>query len=332
MRASIRDVAEHAGVSPVTVSNVLRGRTGRASMATRSRVLKAAKTLRYAPVAGPATQKRHVETRVIGLIFDGAPLEGLWGMPAFWGMREAAVERDYDLLTMLRVRPDWMLDQEELQFLDRRSDGFIFIAPYNRYQMLEVLVSHQLPSVACFTTDVPESVPVIVLDDFGAMQQSVQHLIAHGHQRILHLTTDFKRSDFAERQRGYEQTMRQAGLQPVVLADETLKTTNSADTFLRTIRQHRITAVACSSDGWAAYVLKVAQANGIRIPEDLSVVGMDDVAESEKYGLTSIRFSCEEMGRRAMEVIVDLIQGGDGKSVNRVIPVKLVERSSVATL
>jgi DNA-binding LacI/PurR family transcriptional regulator len=332
MRTSIRDVAEQAGVSAVTVSNVLRGRPGRASAATRARVLKAAKKLRYAPVSQPVTQKRHVETRVIGLVFDGTPLEGLWGMPTFWGMREAAVEHDYDLLTMLRVRPDWMMDQEELQFLDRRSDGFIFIAPGNRYQTLEVLVKHKLPVVACFTNDVPEEVPAIMLDNAGAMHQAVDHLIARGHQRILFLTASMDRSDFKTRQSGFEEAMNQAGLLPKVLLVRDLQEPGCEEKLVTTLARQQITAVVCATDTLAYAVWDVMENKGRSVPQDLSIIGMDDLAESAQRGLTSIRYSCEEVGRRTIEAIVSLMQGGVAKSMNSVVPVELVERASVASL
>lgn len=330
MRASIRDVAEHAGVSPVTVSNVLRGRDGRASSATRARVLRSARALRYVPVAGPATQKRHVETRVLGLVFDGTPLEGLWGLPTFWGMREAAIKHDYDLLTMLRVRPDWMVDQEELQFLDRRSDGFIFIAPVNRYQTLETLVKHKLPVVACFTNDVPADVPAVMLDNADAMRQAVRHLIENGHERILFFTAQAERSDFTERQRGFEETMGEAGLVPEVLCVQDIPEATYKKLITASIKHQRITAVVCATDTLAYAVWNIVHDIGMRVPEDISLIGMDDLKGSAGRGLTSIRYSCEEVGRRTIEAIVGLMQGGVAKSVSSIVPVELVQRSSVA--
>lgn len=173
----------------MTVSRVLSDRSHTVAEETRQRVMQVVRELEYVPVGQPATQSRHVETRILGLIFDGTPFEGLWGLPTFLGLREAAMAHNYDLLTLLRVRPDWMLDQEELQFLDRRNDGFVFIAPEGRYSTIETLVRHQLPVVACYIADVPEGVPTIVLDNAGAMRMAVEHLVGQGHQRILHLTS-----------------------------------------------------------------------------------------------------------------------------------------------
>lgn len=330
MRASIRDVAEHAGVSPVTVSNVLRGRDGRASSATRARVLRSARALRYVPVAGPATQKRHVETRVLGLVFDGTPLDGLWGLPTFWGMREAAIKHDYDLLTMLRVRPDWMVDQEELQFLDRRSDGFIFIAPEKRFETLETLVEHKLPVVACFTNDVPAEVPAVMLDNVDAMRQATRHFIDNGHERILFLTAQAGRSDFTERKQGFEETMNQARLAAKVLCVQDIPESARKKLIATMLKCEKITAVVCATDTLAYYVWDIAHDIGMRVPEDISLIGMDDLKASVGRGLTSIRYSCEEVGRRSIEAIVGLMRGGVAQSMNSIVPVELVERSSVA--
>src|SRR5687768_13962103 len=129
MRASLRHVAERAQVSRVTASNVVRGRYEQMSEETRERVLEAMRELNYAPIAQPTMQSRHVETRIIGLVFDNIEPEDYWGTLTFRGLRDAAQHHGYDLLTILRAPARWMPNPEELRFLDRRSDGFIFIVP-----------------------------------------------------------------------------------------------------------------------------------------------------------------------------------------------------------
>src|SRR5690349_20383217 len=117
-RTSIRQVAERAGVSRMTVSNVIHGRSSKVSPETCERVLQAIRELEYTPVAQPAMQSRHVETRIIGLIFDSIEPEDYWGTMTFRGLRDAAKTHGYDLLTILRAPERWMLDREELNFLD----------------------------------------------------------------------------------------------------------------------------------------------------------------------------------------------------------------------
>jgi len=316
----------------MTVSRVLNGATQGFSEETRQRVLEAVRELEYVPVAQPMIHNRHIETRILGLVFDGTPFEGSWGLPTFLGLRQAAIRHNYDLLTLLQTKPDWMLGQEEFQFLDRRSDGLIFITPINRYQTLQSLAEHQVPAVVCFTNDAPESVPAVVLDDYGAMRQAVQHLTAHGHERILHLTLSLPRSDFRERRRGFDETMKVARLKPLVMSmNDDAEGDIAADVaaaLLQKIRRHRITAIACSCDKLAYWVQDIALANGLKIPHDLSLTGMDDQVESIKRGLTSIHFSSEEVGRQALETVVQMIQGKH-PPLKSVLPVELVKRASV---
>lgn len=145
-RVSIRQVTERAGVSRMTVSNVMHGRSGKVSLATIERVLAVVRELEYAPVPQPTTQGRAVETRIIGLVFDTIAIDDVWGLPTYRGMCEGAQAHSYDLLTMLRAPADWMLDSHELHFLDRRSDGLVFLVPKERTRALETLVQHRIPA------------------------------------------------------------------------------------------------------------------------------------------------------------------------------------------
>jgi LacI family transcriptional regulator len=315
----------------MTVSRVLNDRNG-GSVAeeTRQRVLQAVRELDYIPVAQPAMQSRHIETRIVGLVFDGTEFEGLWGLPTFLGLREAAIKHGYDLLTILRQPPEWALDHEELRFLDRRTDGLIFIVPKQREKVFKTLLREKIPVVSCFIDGVPRGVPSVTIDNFGAMQLATQHLIGCGHRRILHLTIGDTRSDFAERRSGYENAMRAARLKPLVYSGSDFPDETFAVKFVQTIRRHRITAIACASDGLAHLAWDYAALNNLKIPGDLSIVGMDNLNKAAERGLTSIRFSCEEIGRRAFESIIQLIQGGQTPIKDSVIPIELVQRSSVA--
>lgn len=328
-RSSIRDVAERAGVSAVTVSNVLRGRSSRASVETRDRVLAAARALNYVPVAQPATQSRKTRTQVIGLIFDQVSIKDMWGFPTFLGLQAAGVEHGYDLLTVLRAQPEWMPEAEDIRFLDRRTDGFIFVVPLDRYAVLETLVQHDIPAVACFTNEAPAGVAIVMLDNAEAMRLTVNHLIDHGHRRILFANRNIERGDFRQRSEGYHEAMKKAGLEPLVLEGVDLDD-NSCPGLLETIRQHGVTAVACSSDATALQVWGIARAKGWNVPQDLSITGMDDLPEVAGLGLTTVRFSCEEIGLAAVEAIMRMGQGATAAECSKSVPVELVVRQSVA--
>src|SRR5689334_14129267 len=112
MRPSLRQIAERAGVSSQTVSNVLNNRNSRTSEETRQRVLCAVRELNYIPIRRPAMQNRHVETRAIGLVFLDEmkflqDLRERLGWHTFAGMRDRARHHQYDLLLLFRAQTDW---------------------------------------------------------------------------------------------------------------------------------------------------------------------------------------------------------------------------------
>lgn len=332
-RASIRDVALRAGVSPVTVSNVLRGRAGRASEATRGRVLEAARVLRYAPVAQPTIQRRHVQTNIIGLVFDQIAIEDYWGAATYCGLRDGAIERNYDLLTLLRARPNWMVDAEELSFLDRRSDGFIFVGPRGRNAVLQTLVEHRIPVMTCYVHNVPEGVSTVDIDNADAMMQAVEHLAANGHQRVLHLAGPQVRDDFEQRRLGFQIGAKKHRVQPFCMALESGGDTTWEQKILPFIKRHKITAVACASDNMALDLWRIARENGMEVPRQLSIMGMDDLPSARERGLTSINFSGAEVGLIAAKTLLKRIDREEDQPFqheHHIVPVHLVSRNSVA--
>lgn len=311
----------------MTVSNVMNGRSGKVSPETLERVLGVVRELEYVPVPQPARQSRHVETRVIGLLFDAIDLEDIWGFEAYQGMRRGARELEYDLLTLLRPQTGVHFEREKLAFLDRRSDGFIFLVPHDRYQVLEMLVAHNIPAVTCFTNDVPDGVASVVLDNARAMQLAAQHLIDQGHTKIGHLCGRLNRSDFRHRYQGYEETMKAAGLKTLAIPTMDLPEEQWLGEVTRLVRSGKMTGLTCMSDGRA---LRVMEECGLDIPGELSIVGMDDLAQVASVGLTSISISSEAIGYEAIHAVVEMMQGKDARECSRVVPVELVERASVA--
>lgn len=93
------------------------------------------------PVAQPAFQGRHVETKVIGIVFDQIDMgQHYSAIHAYLGLREGAIRYGYDLLMLLKPQPEWAAEQYAFQFLDRRSDGFIFVAPLDRHAVMSTRI------------------------------------------------------------------------------------------------------------------------------------------------------------------------------------------------
>ena len=344
-RSSIRQVAARAGVSPMTVSNVLRNRAEKMGEETRRRVLEAIHDLDYVPVRS-AAQNRHVMTHAIGVVFLWE-MEDFVGYPTFFGMCGRARRLDHDLTIFLRSEPDWVKPGTEAQFLDRRCDGFIFVGD-NRREVSDVLIRHGVPVVECFSVHPAPGAARILSDNASVMRQAVQCLAGMGHRRIAHLAGPPSNTEAVQRREGYRDAMRGSGLSGhadcIVQADTWgdfwgfgegggdagLLTRPFVEAALRLVAEEGVTAVICANDLFALALWRAAEEQGLRVPEDLSITGMDNITEGALRGLTSIAQPFEQIGQAAVDAVLALLKGADAADVSRVLPVKLVQRASVA--
>jgi DNA-binding LacI/PurR family transcriptional regulator len=151
MRADIRQVAERAGVSRTTISNVLLERQHLVGPEKRQLVLQAVREMNYVPVR-PMLQNRHSKTRVMALVL-GDPNKVRWDFHsiAYSGLCEGAVRHGYDVLTLLRPDPQWATDRRELGLLDRRGEDNAITAPdAGMNATFEALSRDDIPAVACY--------------------------------------------------------------------------------------------------------------------------------------------------------------------------------------
>ena len=328
----MRQVAEHAGVSQVTVTNVLRGRKGRTSEETRARVIQSVHELGYMPIAQLGSQRHHVETRVIGISIDQVVLgQDYSAMHIYRGLSKAAARHGFDLLMMLQPLPEWAPNIEEVQFLDRRNDGFIFVAPLKRRKVLQVLIDNHIPTVACFSEDVPDGVGWVTGNNKNFVRQALQHLVGYGHRRIAFLDGFQDNSDVRRRGEYFDEVAQELGLDEVKrFAAPCRPGLGSNSPALDSILAWGATAVICSNDGYALDLWSLADVRGLRVPQDLSIVGIDGCPEATAGGLTTVEFDFAEVASVAVDCWVALVQGGDWREQRRYVPGTLVERRSVA--
>ena len=339
MRTSLRQIAERAGVSPQTVSNVLNNRAGRVSAETRQRVVAAIEDLEYIPIRRPAMQNRHVETHAIGVAFmdDQKFLQDTrerLGLYTFAGMRDRARKRAYDLLLLFHSRSEWFEAGAERRFLDRRYDGIIFVGQCPT-ALLESLAKHQLPTVVCYSPDTPPGVASVLVDNAAAMRLAVDHLIQHGHERIAHLAGPRWSREAAERRDHYRDAMRERGrpecAHRIVQGDTWGGHLEETRPLADAILDMGVTGIVCGNDFLALDLMQIARKCKLRVPADLSVIGMDNLEEGMAVGLTSIVNPFYQIGSQAVDALLFLLQGGDYRQASRRISVELVSRRSVGT-
>ncbi|MEO5654139.1 MAG: LacI family DNA-binding transcriptional regulator [Marmoricola sp.] len=305
----IHDVAAAAGLSTATVSRALRGLAG-VSEATRQRVLDAAVALNYVPsraAAGLASGK----TRTVAVV---VPHVTRWYFATVvQGAEEVFRREGYDLLLFnLGGDPEARHRVLQTHQLTKRADALLILG-LQPTEAEKIWLRDHAPPVALVGASVPEW-PSVRIDDAAAAATAVLHLLELGHRRIAFVGGDLDEAlDFATpraRRYGYRSTLATAGIVPDPALEQvglfTIAGGVEAGKRLLALSDPP-TAVFCASDEMAIGVLRSAQLAGLRVPEDLSVVGIDDHEMAEFLDLTTVAQPVLEQGRRAARQVLDLL-------------------------
>ena len=339
-RPTINDVAARANVSRSTVSNYLNDK-GRMSEATRASVRAAMEDLHFTPSALVRAIHRR-RTHILGvLIFGLSHLDRNVGralpLRVLAGISEAADTAGYNLL-LYTGWPNHSERHPTLEFLDGHIDGLIWVAPGMDAPMLARLADAALPVVALLTRHVPDGIGFVNADNVGGTAALVAHLAALGHRRIAWLgSADAANSNFHDRREGYRRGMAAAGLAQEPALELTRDWTR--DTFSQALESWLAlpdppTAVVATDDDWAAAVTRAIQARGLRVPEDLAVVGFNDVPDAQGIGggLTTVRQPFRQMGQLAVEQLLNLIAGTAAADCRLTLPTEVIVRPSTAPI
>jgi len=307
------DVAQAAGVSHQTVSRVLNDHPN-VKPATRERVLAAIRELGYRPnVAARALVTRR--TRTLGVISFNTTLYGPASM--LYGIEQAAKDLDYFVavaaLSALDRRS--VLDAVE-RLRDQAVEGMIVIAPQNSAVSALSQVRSDIPLVAvgCGTHAALSSVAV---DNETGAERATSFLLDLGHRTVHHVAGPRSWLDAQEREAGWRGTLIARGApvpEPIYGGDWTARSGfELGRELVNRIRDEvdPVTAVFCANDHTALGLLRAVQQAGIKVPEELSIIGFDDIPEAEYFGppLTTIRQDFDEVGRRALATVIDLVNG-----------------------
>jgi LacI family repressor for deo operon, udp, cdd, tsx, nupC, and nupG len=328
----IKDVAREVEMSTATVSRALRDLPG-VSEETRVRVRETARRLGYVPspsAAGLASG----QTRTVAVI---VPFVSRWFYAAVvQGAEEVLRERGYDLLLYnLAGDPSARHRVFETNLLTKRVDAVLVLSLRPSTDELARLRKLGRP-VTIIGADIPGWATVRI-DDEHAARTATQHLLDLGHTRIGYLggsmndVLDFTAP--AARLAGYRATMTRAGLpyDTSLEADGefTIAGGSSAARGLLD-RDDRPTAIFCASDEMAMGVLRTARELGVRVPEDLSVIGIDDHEMAEFFDLTTVAQPVHEEGQVAARQVLAALRHDDWTPEQVLLPTHLVVRATTA--
>lgn len=323
-------MARVAGVSVATVSRALRG-LDRVSPETRRRVLEVAEQLHY--VASPtATSLASGRTRVVAVV---APFLTRWFFATLVSAIEKTLRQQGHHVLLFDLEDDTYDARLPLtqNMLWKRVDGVITLnipmtddelALVDRLGLPLVAIGSAVPGRAC-----------VRIDDTATMRTAVRHLLDLGHHRIgyigavpqnvAHIQTP------QDRLSAFRATLVEAGLEVVddwILGSDWTAEAAARDSALLLTSEHRPTAIVAASDEMAIGVRESARRLGLRVPEDLSVVGVDDYVLSGVLGLTTVRQDVAEQGREAADLLLRMLLDGEESTAEVVLPTELVVRES----
>lgn len=334
MPATIRDVAKRAGVGVATVSRALNN-SGLVSASARERVLRAVEELDYVP--NPTARRLS-----LGRTFTVAVIVPFFTRPSFVerlrGIDSVFADSPYDMIVFnvetVQKRDKYLAEVPRPD----RADGAIIITLTPNDQEVAAFHAAQMPVILVDTHH--DGLPSVMEDSVLGGRLATEYLIGLGHRRIAYVSDvldDVFSSTAASllRYQGYTSALQAAGL---AVRPEYLKHgRHGRDEAHRCAAEllalaERPTAIFAASDTQAIGVLEAAQAAGLRVPDDVSVIGYDDLEVAGYLGLTTIRQSLFESGRRGASMLIDALDGRLHGAARVAMPVELVVRNSCCAI
>lgn len=331
---TLRDVARLAGVHPGTVSRALNEETRPlVNEATARRVLEAAERLRYRPnpiARGLKTNR----SRTVGVI-----------VPDLLNPLFAAIVRGIEArldragYTLLITNTDNDPDRERTQFeamLARQVDGFITATAQRDHRLITEVVGPDAKVVLVNRRADDNALPAVAVDDDRGVRLAVAHLVELGHRHIAHLSGPHRLSTGIRRQQGFVAAMADRGFD----ADPKLLDTADAFTEAEGARVCRdligrgvpFTAIVAGNDLMALGCLDALDEVGLRCPEDVSIVGFNDIPFAGRFRppLTTIRIPHYQLGATSGGLLLDMLNGEDVGRRQILLDPELVTRESTA--
>ena len=333
-KVTIADVAREAGVSKGLVSFALNDRPG-VSAESRVRILEIAERLGWTP----SLRARSLSTRrsfALGLVIARDP--EVLGSDPFFPSFIAGVETvlaPQGLALVLSVVPDEKTEMRTYRSLvsDGRVDGVFLSDLRHNDPRIPLLQELGLPAVTLGRPDTESPFPCISVDDTPGVAETVRYLVSLGHRRIAHVAGSPALLHGSRRRAAFDTALREAGLPAGQSIETDFSVAAGADAARRLLTQDSPpTAIVFANDPMAIAGLGVAHELGLRVPDDVSITGFDDI-DFTRYvypALTTVRTAPSDWGRAAGRTLLDLMEHGTAPDVD--LPAgRLVIRGSAGT-
>ncbi|QEO16066.1 LacI family DNA-binding transcriptional regulator [Agromyces intestinalis] len=321
------DVAREAGVSGQTVSRVANGRDN-VDAETRERVLDAMQKVGYRPNSA-ARALRSGRFHSIGVIMF--TLSSFGNMRTLDAIAEAAAASGYSITLIPVAHPTQGEVSGAMRRLSEEAvDGIIIIVEVHLLDERDVVLPAELPVVVVDST-AGDRYPVVDTDQAHGARLATEHLLALGHRTVHHVGGPERSYSATHRREAWEATLREHGAEvpPPLVGDWSSESGHAHGLALAS--DPDVTAIFAANDQMALGVLRALHESGRRVPEDVSVVGFDDMEEARSYWppLTTVRQFFDEVGRRSVEALLHEVESGERRA-SALVRTALVVRESTA--
>jgi DNA-binding LacI/PurR family transcriptional regulator len=332
MAVTLKKICEEAGVSKATVSRVLNNHP-LVSKETREKVQEVIKRLNFTPNA-LARNLSLQRTDTIGVLFP-------WIFSGFFstvllGIDSAAREFNYHVITSLSHDEEDENSMALSLLSERRIDGLILMAPSLPNEKIQEIKNLGIPFVV-LQREIPDpEVSFVSVDNKDGGYKATQHLIGLGHRRIMAIAGPEASQDSGRRQEGYCQALHEAGI--AFDPNLVIRSEFNKETALPSFEHFRQRfpmpdAIFCFNDDIALGLIKFLRTIGVKVPDDVAVVGFDGIEFTDFAELSTIATPMKEMGEQAVRLLVKQLENKEKRITEQwLLKGSLIERSSTLGL
>ena len=338
-RVTLSDIAEESAVSLTTVSLVLRNKSGSGiPVETRQRVLDTARELGYR--IKPSLEARQAVNQ-LGILLrareDDLPLTNPFYSTIFAGIEAACRQNRFNLLSATLPVNDDNYPLEIPRLLDgEHIDGLLLVGTFVDRTLDHILGEKSVPTVLVDAYSESAAYDAVVTENYQGAHQAVSYLIEHGHRHIG-IVGSLPRAypSIRERRRAYVEALQEHDITTAYFADCHLRRDEALVATARLLQQNpHITALFGVNDDVAIAAMHAAQALGKQVPQDISVIGFDDIdlAHLTIPTLTTMQVDKISLGRTAVQTLINRVQAPDSPRVTVALRTRLIERQSVRNI
>ncbi|MDO6687938.1 MULTISPECIES: LacI family DNA-binding transcriptional regulator [unclassified Agarivorans] len=321
---TIKDVAKLAGVSTATVSRAMMN-PEKVSEKTRLKVELAVAESGFSPNVIARNLRRSESKTIVVIVPD---IANMFFASIVRGIQQVALNNGYKVLLGDSIHTVAQAKAYMDLVRSKQADGIISLTAE---LPMEIRQGTEIPMVMACEYFPGFPIPTVRIDNRGSAKRAVDYLLDIGHSRIGCITGPMENPICVDRKAGYQDGLQQVNIESdeAAFEDGDFSFQSGYSAFMRLYQHYAMTALFCFNDMMALGAMKAATQLGIKVPQDLSIVGFDDLlfAEYTNPELTTIRQPQEDIGKTAANTLMKILQGGKANQ-DTIVPTQLLVRAS----